>query len=108
MGPSCPRFRKSITVKLFLSARYGGLVAQRLEQRIKNPLVPGSNPGGPTNIPKDLCAVCPSPLFRNVDKNVATLSFAERIRHPSGALSEPEKKPSGLRLWLILAALVAL
>ncbi len=27
-----------------------GLVAQRLEQRTHNPLVPGSNPGGPTNI----------------------------------------------------------
>jgi hypothetical protein len=26
----------------------GGLVAQRLEQRTHNPLVPGSNPGGPT------------------------------------------------------------
>src|SRR5258708_33263925 len=25
-----------------------GLVAQRLEQRTHNPLVPGSNPGGPT------------------------------------------------------------
>src|SRR6266566_5079861 len=32
----------------------GGPVAQRLEQRTHNPLVPGSNPGGPTNIPKDL------------------------------------------------------
>ena len=28
--------------------RYGGPVAQRLEQRTHNPLVPGSNPGGPT------------------------------------------------------------
>jgi hypothetical protein len=27
-----------------------GLVAQRLEQRTHNPLVPGSNPGGPTNV----------------------------------------------------------
>ncbi len=26
-----------------------GPVAQRLEQRTHNPLVPGSNPGGPTN-----------------------------------------------------------
>src|ERR1700741_4654670 len=28
---------------------HGGLVAQRLEQRTHNPLVPGSNPGGPTS-----------------------------------------------------------
>ena len=28
-----------------------GLVAQRLEQRTHNPLVPGSNPGEPTNRP---------------------------------------------------------
>jgi hypothetical protein len=28
----------------------GGLVAQRLEQRTHNPLVPGSNPGGPTTV----------------------------------------------------------
>jgi hypothetical protein len=27
-----------------------GPVAQRLEQRTHNPLVPGSNPGGPTNM----------------------------------------------------------
>ena len=27
-----------------------GPVAQRLEQRTHNPLVPGSNPGGPTNV----------------------------------------------------------
>ena len=26
----------------------GGPIAQRLEQRTHNPLVPGSNPGGPT------------------------------------------------------------
>jgi hypothetical protein len=29
---------------------YDGPVAQRLEQRTHNPLVPGSNPGGPTRI----------------------------------------------------------
>ena len=28
----------------------GGPVAQRLEQRTHNPLVPGSNPGGPTKV----------------------------------------------------------
>src|SRR5216684_1070344 len=49
MGPSCPRFRESIKVSLVLSVRYGGLVAQRLEQRTHNPLVLGSNPSGPTN-----------------------------------------------------------
>ena len=31
-----------------------GPVAQRLEQRTHNPLVPGSNPGGPTNFLTDL------------------------------------------------------
>ncbi len=49
MGLSCPRFRECIKVSLLLSVRYGGPVAQRLEQRTHNPLVPGSNPGGPTN-----------------------------------------------------------
>ncbi len=48
MGLSCPRFRESIKVNVVLSVRYEGLVAQRLEQRTHNPLVPGSNPGGPT------------------------------------------------------------
>ena len=48
MGPSGPRFRESIKVSLVLSVCYVGLVAQRLEQRTHNPLVPGSNPGGPT------------------------------------------------------------
>jgi hypothetical protein len=38
MGPSCPRFRESITVSHLLSVRYGGLVAQRLEQQTHNAL----------------------------------------------------------------------
>ena len=33
-----------------------GPVAQRLEQRTHNPLVPGSNPGGPTNISRLISA----------------------------------------------------
>ena len=32
-----------------------GPVAQRLEQRTHNPLVPGSNPGGPTTSSETLC-----------------------------------------------------
>ena len=34
-----------------------GPVAQRLEQRTHNPLVPGSNPGGPTNIGSPLSLI---------------------------------------------------
>ena len=38
----------SLTCLNVVSCRDLGLVAQRLEQRTHNPLVPGSNPGGPT------------------------------------------------------------
>src|SRR5215813_4435217 len=38
-----------LTPTHFCSMVKKGLVAQRLEQRTHNPLVPGSNPGGPTN-----------------------------------------------------------
>src|SRR5260370_37751356 len=41
-------FREGIKVSLLLCVCYVGPVAQRLEQRTHNPLVPGSNPGGPT------------------------------------------------------------
>ncbi len=34
-----------------------GPIAQRLEQGTHNPLVPGSNPGGPTNIRDFGCAI---------------------------------------------------
>ncbi|SON75594.1 hypothetical protein XFF6166_110006 [Xanthomonas citri pv. fuscans] len=37
-GPTCPPSRRQTL----------GPIAQRLEQRTHNPLVPGSNPGGPT------------------------------------------------------------
>src|SRR5258708_7562493 len=90
MGPSCPRFRKSITVNLFLSARYGGLVAQRLEQRTHNPLVPGSNPGGPTNIPKDLARFFVSGIFSIVGTFVGTLfPYPELIFPHSGLKYRP-------------------
>src|SRR5271170_7820246 len=36
-----------------------GPVAQRLEQRTHNPLVPGSNPGGPTKLPRSQAAHTP-------------------------------------------------
>jgi hypothetical protein len=41
-----PNPAKSYKIKTLL---FVGPVAQRLEQRTHNPLVPGSNPGGPTN-----------------------------------------------------------
>jgi len=41
-------------------------------------------------------------------ENEGAMTYGEQIRHPSGALSEPEQRRSGIRLWLILAALVAL
>ena len=49
-----------------------GPVAQRLEQRTHNPLVPGSNPGGPTNIPKDLGQSSESSIFSIVGTFVGT------------------------------------
>jgi hypothetical protein len=40
----------SATVNLDVSVAIEGPLAQRLEQRTHNPLVPGSNPGGPTSL----------------------------------------------------------
>ncbi len=50
-----------------------GPVAQRLEQRTHNPLVPGSNPGGPTSIAKDLARFFVSGFFSIVGTFVGTL-----------------------------------
>jgi hypothetical protein len=47
--------------------------------RTHNPLVPGSNPGGPTNIPKDFHAVCSSARFSNVVKNVGTKTYSVNV-----------------------------
>jgi hypothetical protein len=48
-------------------------VAQRSKQRTHNPLVPGSNPGGPTNIAKNLRHFPPLAVFFIVGTFVETL-----------------------------------
>jgi hypothetical protein len=49
-GSFCPRILGANSFFKLTSVQRVGPVAQRLEQRTHNPLVPGSNPGGPTNI----------------------------------------------------------
>jgi hypothetical protein len=65
-----------------------GPVAQRLEQRTHNPLVPGSNPGGPTNIisilPKGFTL---SPVSANACTERPTAEKKRWDRSPASAIS---------------------
>src|SRR5277367_5412844 len=59
-----------------------GPVAQRLEQRTHNPLVPGSNPGGPTNQFKILQVGCLR--LASPDRPWGSLSGRSGFGHPRG------------------------
>ncbi len=83
------RFRRLRILLAFLPNQYrikmlsgAGPVAQRLEQRTHNPLVPGSNPGGPTNIPKDLARFSVFVNFSIVGTFVGTV-FHVRLEYPT-------------------------
>src|SRR5205823_13412195 len=47
-APGTSKFRERGPVRIRMTTAISGPLAQRLEQRTHNPLVPGSNPGGPT------------------------------------------------------------
>ena len=47
-APGTGKSREPGPVRIRMTSPDPGPLAQRLEQRTHNPLVPGSNPGGPT------------------------------------------------------------
>ena len=47
-APGTGKSREPGPVRIRMTTAISGPLAQRLEQRTHNPLVPGSNPGGPT------------------------------------------------------------
>lgn len=75
------------SVRLHYTVRPQGPIAQRLEQRTHNPLVPGSNPGGPTNPASYVVLYVPTTIswpFRT------TYDGKEGKRRPYGAAGVPD------------------
>src|SRR4029077_5104858 len=72
-----------------------GPVAQRLEQRTHNPLVPGSNPGGPTNVfAGDFVAVTTRPTT-SLFLQIQITSPDEYSGRVTGAAEPPSRMGSG-------------